>query len=89
MPKFTYPVVFILNQGTDEYFGFIPDLGLLSVGGKLEEVYALAEEKIQEYFALAIKHDLDYPSASTLEEIIAKWAGYKVSLLTANVPDQG
>ena len=85
MPKYTYPVVFILNKGTDEYFGFIPDLGLLSIGGKLEEVYSLAEDKIKEYFSLATKYDLDYPPASSLDEVIEKWMGYKVSLLTANI----
>lgn len=87
MPKFTYPIVFILNDGNKEYCGAIPDLGLFADGDKLEDVYAVAEELIKQYFVLAVKHGLEVPSPSTLEETIDKWKNYKVSLITANIPD--
>ena len=85
MPKFTYPVVFILNSGTDEYFGFIPDLGILARADKLEDAYAQAESELFEYFKIAVQDDMLYPPPSSLGETIKKWDGYKVSLLSAVV----
>ena len=87
MPKFTYPIVFVFNEESGQYNGYIPDLTIFADGDKLEEVYARAEDLIHEYFRLATKHDIDFPSPSSLEDIASKWTGYKVSLLTANIPD--
>jgi len=88
MPKFTYPIVFVLHQESGHYNGYVPDLNLWCHGTELEDVYAAAEETLHEYFNLALKHDVDYNSPSTLEEITQKWQGYKISLITANIPDQ-
>ena len=87
MPKFTYPIVFILNDETGDYNGYIPDLGIFSHGEKLEDVYAEAEEIIHAYFKIATREELEFPTPTPLDEITAKWKGYKVSLLTANLPD--
>ena len=76
-----------MNDNTGKYNGYIPDLGLFSYGETLEEVYDYAEAQIHTFFIYAKKHDLEYNASSTLEEITAKWKGYKVSLLTANIPD--
>ena len=85
MPKFTYPIVFIFNEEAGVYNGYIPDLCIFSIGNTLEEVYAEAEEKMQEYFKLCTLHDFEFNPPSTLDEVSKKWKGYKVSLLTANV----
>ena len=85
MPKFTYPIVFILNPETGAYNGFIPDLLIFAEGEQLEEVYENAGEILQKFFELQQKYNKEVPPPSTLEETIAKWEGYKVSLVTANV----
>jgi len=87
MPKFTYPIVFLFNEETGRYNGCVPDLYLFAEDEKLEGVYAEAEDLVHEYFRLATKHEIDFPSASSLESVAEKWVGYKVSLLTANIPD--
>ena len=85
MPKFTYPMVFIFNEETGLYNGYIPDLTLYCEGEVLESVYACAEELIKYYFQLATKYDTYIPQPSTLESVSAKWEGYKVSLITADI----
>jgi len=85
VPKFTYPIVFILNPETGVYNGFVPDLLIFAEGEKLEEVYERAGEILQKFFELQQKYDEEVPGPSSLDEISTKWAGYKVSLLTANV----
>lgn len=85
--KFTYPMVFIHNDETNLYNGYIPDLTLYCEGETLENVYAAAEELIQYYFELATKYDTEIPSPSALEQITEKWTGYKTSLITADVKD--
>ena len=85
MPKFTYPMVFIFNEETELYNGFIPDLMLYCEGNTIEAVYACAEELIGYYFQLATKHDTEIPAPSTLADTATKWDGYKVSLITADI----
>lgn len=87
MPKFTYPIVFIFNEATDYYNGYVPDLGICAYGEKLEEVYANAENMVREYFIILLKEGFEVPTATSLEDITKKWKNYKVSLLTANLPD--
>jgi len=87
MPKYTYPIVFVLNKDTGRYNGFIPDLYIFCQGDKLEDVYADAETMMHGFFRLASQHDVEYNPPSTLEEVTDKWVGYKVSLLTANIAD--
>ena len=69
------------------YNGYMPDLGMLSLGVTLEEAYEDAEKLLKRYFEIATKEEFEVPSPSTLEEINEKWKDYKVSLLTANLPD--
>lgn len=88
MPKFTYPIVFILNPDTNWYNGYVPDLAVFSEGEKLEDVYAEAEELMLAYLTLATKYDAEIPTPSSLEEVSTKWAGYKVSLVSAATNDQ-
>jgi predicted RNase H-like HicB family nuclease len=83
MPAFTYPMVFILNEETGLYNGYIPDLTLYCDGETLEAVYAAARELINYYFDLATKYNTEIPTPSTLDETSRKWTGYKVSLITA------
>ena len=85
MPKFTYPIVFILNPETGAYNGFIPDLLIFAEGDQLEEVYENASNILQKFFELQQKYQKDVPAPSSLDEISTKWSGYKVSLVTANV----
>ena len=87
MPKFTYPIVFIFNEEAGVYNGFIPDLCLYVDGKTLEEVYAEAEGTMHDYFKLCTMYSFDYHPPSGLEEVSKKWKGFKVSLLTASVPD--
>jgi len=85
VPKFTYPIVFILNPETGAYNGFIPDLLIFAEGEQLESVYENAQEILQKFFELQTKYQKEVPGPSTLDDISAKWSGYKVSLVTANV----
>ncbi|MCL2850735.1 MAG: type II toxin-antitoxin system HicB family antitoxin [Firmicutes bacterium] len=87
MPKFTYPIVFILNEEAGKYNALIPDLGITFVEDTLESVYACAEEVMHRFFTLALEHEIEYGTPSTLEEISDRWVGkgYKVSLITANI----
>lgn len=85
MPKFTYPMVFVMNEESGLYNGYIPDLTLYCEGETVESVYAVAEELIEYYFQLAEKHDTEVPTPSSLDIISDKWKGYKVSLITANI----
>ncbi|MCL2587394.1 MAG: type II toxin-antitoxin system HicB family antitoxin [Firmicutes bacterium] len=87
MPKFTYPVVFIHNEEGECYNAFLPDLGVFSIGDTMEEAYADAEKLITKYFQIATAEDFDFATPTSLEDITKKWKGYKVSLLTANLPD--
>jgi predicted RNase H-like HicB family nuclease len=78
-------MVFILNEETGLYNGYIPDLMLYCEGESLESVYSASEELIQYYFQLATKHNTEIPTPSTLDIISNKWSGYKVSLITADI----
>ena len=86
--KFTYPMVFIFNEDENIYNGYIPDLTLYCEGETLESVYSCAEELIKYYFELAVKYDTEVPSPSTMDAVSGKWSGYKVSLITADIPNQ-
>lgn len=86
--KFTYPMVFIFNEDENIYNGYIPDLTLYCEGETLETVYACAEELIKYYFELATKYDTEVPTPSPMEEVSNKWVGYKVSLITADIPEK-
>ena len=81
-------MVFIFNEDENIYNGYIPDLTLYCEGETLESVYSCAEEVIKYYFELATNYDTEVATPSTLEEITKKWTGYKVSLITANIPDK-
>ena len=81
-------MVFIFNEDENIYNGYIPDLTLYCEGETLESVYSCAEELIKYYFELAVKYDTEVPSPSTMEAVSGKWSGYKVSLITADIPDQ-
>lgn len=81
-------MVFIFNEDENIYNGYIPDLTLYCEGETLESVYSCAEELIKYYFELAVKYDTEVPSPSSMEAVSAKWSGYKVSLITADIPEQ-
>lgn len=81
-------MVFIFNEDENIYNGYIPDLTLYCEGETLESVYSCAEELIKYYFELAVKYDTEVPSPSSMETISGKWSGYKVSLITADIPEQ-
>ena len=87
MPKFTYPIVFIFNETEEWYHGYLPDLGLYTNGAQLEDVYGDAEETLKDYFKILTQEGFEVPQATSLEDISKKWKGYKVSLMTANLPD--
>jgi len=87
MPKFTYPVVFVRNEQIDGYNAYIPDLGITSVGETMEDAYESAERMQKHYFEILLAEDFDIPIPTSLEDVSAKWKDYKVSLLTANIPD--
>ena len=78
-------MVFIKNEDTGLYNGFIPDLLVYCEGDSIESVYDGAQELIKYYFQLATKHDTEIPTPSSLEETTEKWPGYKVSLITADI----
>jgi predicted RNase H-like HicB family nuclease len=78
-------MIFILNEETGFYNGYIPDLTIFCEGETLESVYVAAEELMSYYFNLAVKHQTDVPPPSTMEAVSQKWTGYKVSLITASV----
>jgi len=81
-------MVFIFNEDENIYNGYIPDLTLYCEGETLESVYSCAEELIKYYFELAVKYDTEVPLPSSMETISGKWSGYKVSLITADIPEQ-
>jgi predicted RNase H-like HicB family nuclease len=83
MPKFTYPIIFILNPETEFFNGYIPDLAIFAEGKSPEDVYAEMEEILKNYMVLAAKYNTEIPDASTLDEVTKKWPGYKVSLISA------
>ena len=85
MPKYTYPIIFILNEETKHYNGYIPDLAVFAEGKAPEDVYSDMEEILKNYMALAIKYNAEIPAPSTLEQITKKWPGYKISLITAEI----
>lgn len=81
-------MVFIFNEEDGIYNGYIPDLTLYCEGETLEAVYSCAEELIKYYFELATKYDTEVPTPTSMEKIAEKWTGYKVSLITADIPDK-
>ena len=85
MPKFTYPIIFILNEETKHHNGYIPDLAVFAEGKTPEAVYEDMEEILHNYIFLATKYSAEIPTPSTLEEIIKKWPGYKVSLISTEI----
>ena len=85
MPKYTYPIIFILNEETRYHNGYIPDLAIFAEGKTPEDVYADMEEILKNYMSLAVKYEAEIPTPSTLESIAKKWPGYKVSLITAEI----
>jgi len=85
MQKYTYPIVFIFNEETAQYNGYIPDLGVASIGDKLEDAYSEAEEAMKQFVQIALANDIEFEPASGLEEITAKWVGFKTSLITVDL----
>jgi predicted RNase H-like HicB family nuclease len=74
-----------LNRETGHYNGFIPDLAIAAEGNTLEETIKHAQELLEKFFKLVAKYETDVPPPSTLETTYAKWKGYKVMYVTANV----
>jgi predicted RNase H-like HicB family nuclease len=85
MATYTYPIVFILNRETGLYNGYLPDLAIAAEGKTLEETIARAQDKLKHFFELAIKFENEVPTPSPLDQIINKWKGYKVMVVTAAV----
>jgi len=85
MQKFTFPVIFIYNEETKCHNGYVPDLAIFSEGETPEEVYAEMEVILENFMFLAVKYGTEIPAASTLDSIVAKWPGYKVSLISAEI----
>jgi len=85
MLKFTFPVIFIFNEETQQHNGYIPDLALFTEGHSPEEVYAEMELILKNLIHLSIKYSIEIPEPSTLNETVKKWPGYKVSLISAEV----
>ena len=85
MHKFTYPVVFIFNEETKQHNGYIPDLAICALGQNSEDVYAEMEIILRNFVYLSEKYSVEIPSPSTLDETVAKWPGYKVSLISAEI----
>ena len=85
MPKYTYPVIFILNEETRYHNGYIPDLAIFAEGQTPEEVYAEMEIILKNFMYLSTKYNTEIPEPSTLEQVTNKWPGYKVSLISAEI----
>ena len=85
MPKFTYPIIFILNEETKCHNGYIPDLAIFAEGQTPEEVYAEMEIILKNFMYLSTKYNTEIPAPSTLDETVRKWPGYKVSLISAEI----
>jgi len=85
MPRHTYPIIFILNEETKYHNGYIPDLAIFAEGQTPEDVYAELEGILRNFIYLCSKYNTEIPEPSTLDEVIKKWPGYKVSLISAEV----
>ena len=85
MKTYTYPIVFILNEESKMYNGYIPDLAIFAEGQTLEEVIKEAQKLMTKFFELVLKYDTDVPDPTSLEDTYAKWKGYKVMYVTANI----
>jgi len=83
--SYTYPIVFIKNADTGAYNGYIPDLAIACEGATMEAVIAEAQALLARFFELSFKYNTEVPTPSSLEETYAKWKGYKVMCVTANV----
>jgi len=67
------------------YNGYIPDLAIFAEGATLEEVIAEAQQLLTKFFTLVVKYKTEVPAPTSLEDTYAKWKGYKVMYVTANV----
>ena len=67
------------------YNGYIPDLAIFAEGQTLEDVIKEAQTLLTKFFTLVVKYKTDVPEPTTLEATYAKWKGYKVMYVTANV----
>lgn len=85
MKSYTYPIVFIFNEETKNYNGFIPDLAIGAEGSTLEEVIKDAEKIMTKFFELVTKYETEVPEPTSLEATYTKWKGHKVMYVTANV----
>ena len=83
--SYTYPIVFIRNEETKRYNGFIPDLVVFAEGETLEDVISEAQAVMTKYFELALKYQTEIPQPTSLETTYNKWKGYKVMYVTANI----
>jgi len=85
MPKFTYPVVFVLNDETQYHNGYIPDLQIFAEGQTPEEVYGELEVILRNFMYLSTKYNTEIPEPSKFDDIVKKWSACKVSLISAEV----
>ena len=85
MKSYTYPIVFILNDETKMYNGYIPDLAIVAEGKTLEEAIQDAQSLMTKFFQLVVKYNTTVPPPTSLESTYEKWKGYKVMYVTANV----
>jgi predicted RNase H-like HicB family nuclease len=76
-------MVFVFDEESGAYSGFVPDLILYCEGKTIEDVYECARQLIQYYFELATKYETEIPEPSTLDRVSLKWPEHKVSLITA------
>jgi len=85
MPKFTYPILFILNEETGQHNGYIPDLALFAEGENPEDVYAEMESILKNFMQISVKYNIEIPEPSKFDDIVNKWPGHKVSLISAEI----
>lgn len=83
--KFTYPIVFILNEETKRMNGFMPDLNLFSAGNSTEEAKSDMERILYTFIEMSLKYSVEMPRPSTLYNIREIWQGFDVSQISVNL----
>lgn len=81
----TYNTLLILNEETNYFNVYIPDLAVFAEGKTKEEVISDLLEIMENYTALAIKYEAHLPKPSPIDDIKNEWTGYDVFSIVINI----
>ena len=81
----SYTVVFIINDETNMYNGYCPDLAIACEGKTKQIAIANLAELLQRFFTTAIKYNVEVTPPNSFEKIKIRWINYELYTATFDI----